>query len=301
MDADEHALLATSLREVFTHDAADVPGLLDDLGWTEVAAADPVAATRLLFAEHGRALARTTLLDRLVLDALADALPRPATAMWWPAGDIGITLRALTADDTVAIPTGGSILVVPARDLTTTPVRTIDPDLRWCQVERPATAATGATAEAPHALEMAGAVAHRALAAELIALAEEILRLAVEHTTSRIQFGVPISAFQAVRHRLADGYVSITAANDLLDAAFADGGVIAAMAAKAQAGRAHQLMSSHALQVCGAMGSTYEYPLHRYVARGAALDSLLGRWDALSGELGHVLLKEKTPPRLVEV
>lgn len=297
MDRDQEELLTTSLREVLTGDAEAVPSLLAQLGWDEVMADDPAVATRLLFAEHGRALARTALLDRLVLAGLNEVLPQPATAVWWPAGDIGIVMRPLTRIDIVAIPSGMSILAVPAAELDVQPVRTVDADLDWYEVIRPDEPGV----KAPHELELAGAAAHRALAAELIALAEEILRLAVEHTATREQFGAPISAFQAVRHRLADAHVSITAASTLLDAAFADDTVISAMAAKAQAGRTHQLVSAHATQVCGAMGSTYEHPLHRYVARGIALDSVLGRWDALSAELGNVLMKEKVPPRLVEV
>jgi hypothetical protein len=297
MDAEQRAMLTASLREVLAADPVDVPGLLDDLGWAEVVVDDPAGATRLLFAEHGRALARTTLLDRLVLDSLAPVLPQPATAVWWHAGDVGIVMRALTDSDLVAIPSATSLLVVPASDLEVAPVRTIDPDLDWFQVARPETAGV----EAAHELEVAGAISHRALAAELIALSEEILRLAIEHTSTREQFGAPISTFQAVRHRLADAHVSITAAAGMLDAAFDDAGVISAMAAKAQAGRTHQLVSAHATQVCGAIGSTYEHPLHRFIARGISLDSILGRWDALSGELGRVLMKQGTPPRLVEV
>jgi Acyl-CoA dehydrogenase, C-terminal domain len=297
MDGQQRSMLARSLRKVLTGDPVAVPGLLAELGWDEVMAEDPAVATRLLFAEHGRALARTTLLDQLVLDELNAVLAQPATLMWWPAGDIGVVMRPLTASDVVAIPRGGSILAVPAAQLDAQPVRTIDPELDWYAVGRPDVSGV----EAPHDLEMAGATAHRALAAELVALSEEILRLAVEHTSTREQFGAPIATFQAVRHRLADAHVAVIAASELLEVAFADGNVISAMAAKAQAGRTHQLVSAHATQVCGAMGSTYEHPLHRYIARGIALDSLLGRWDALSAELGSVLLKQGAPPRLVEV
>lgn len=297
LDDAQRAMLSESLREVFAGDPGDVPRRLDELGWADVVAADPATATRLLFAAHGRALATTTLLDRLLLDALTDVLPQPATAVWWPVGDIGIVMRPLRDDDVVAILTGTTLAAVPTTDLVTQPVRTIDPSLPWVEVGRSDVAGVDAAVE----LERARTVAHRALAAELIALSEEMLRLAVEHTSTRMQFGAPISTFQAVRHRLADAHVAITAATTLLDAAFVDDGVVAAMTAKAQAGRTHQLVSAHATQVCGAMGSTYEHPLHRYVARGIALDAVLGRWDLLSGELGSVLVREKTPPRLVEV
>jgi len=129
----------------------------------------------------------------------------------------------------------------------------------------------------------------RALAAEIIGVAERALDLAVEHTSSRRQFNAPIAAFQAVRHRLADAYVAIAAARALLDASFADGSGAAAIAAKARAGRAHQLVSACAVQVCGAMGATFEHPLHRYVNRGAVLDGLLGSSAELTLALGALV------------
>ena len=75
MDAEEIDLLTGSLREVFAGAAADVPRQLRELGWDDVAAADPAAATTLLFTEKGRALSTAALLDDVVLPA---AQRRPA-------------------------------------------------------------------------------------------------------------------------------------------------------------------------------------------------------------------------------
>jgi alkylation response protein AidB-like acyl-CoA dehydrogenase len=144
-------------------------------------------------------------------------------------------------------------------------------------------------------------VAHRALAAELIGTAGEVLRLAVEHTSTRSQFGAPIAAFQAVRHRLADAHVAIAAAQALLDAAFVAGDDATARAAKAQAGRAHEQASAHALQVCGAIGSSLEHPLHTFVSRGVVLDALLGGWAQQVDALGHGVLTTGTTPLLIDV
>jgi alkylation response protein AidB-like acyl-CoA dehydrogenase len=149
--------------------------------------------------------------------------------------------------------------------------------------------------------------AHRALAAEITGTAERALELAVEHTSSRRQFNAPIAAFQAVRHRLADGYVAIAAARALLAASFGDVSwpATAAAAAKARAGRAHQTVSTAAVQVCGAMGATLEHPLHQYVNRGAVLDGLLGSSGELTAELGSVVRATVTAdgqlPLLVKV
>src|SRR3984885_16367646 len=75
MNTEEIDLLTGSLREVFGGAAADVPGRLRELGWDDVAAADPAAATTLLFTEKGRALSSAALLDDAVLPLLRAGLP----------------------------------------------------------------------------------------------------------------------------------------------------------------------------------------------------------------------------------
>src|SRR4029078_4447153 len=61
-----------------------------------------------------------------------------------------------------------------------------------------------------------------ALGHELVGAARTMLALAREHALERIQFGQPISMFQAVRHRLADTLVAIEMAEAVLDGAWLD-------------------------------------------------------------------------------
>jgi Acyl-CoA dehydrogenase, C-terminal domain len=308
MDAEEIDLLAGSLREVFAGAAADVPRQLRELGWGDVAAADPAAATTLLFTEKGRALSTAALLDDAVLPLLSVALPggpvgllcypypgsgtRPSST---PLATTGILLRRPEPDERLLIPVadadGVTLAVAAASEFTVTPLPSLDPAAGWYAVAGPTPAARyDGSAWAP-----AVAAAHRALAAEIIGVAERALELAVEHTSTRRQFNAPIAAFQAVRHRLADAYVAIAAARALLAASFGDGfqspavAAAAAAAAKARAGRAHQTVSASAVQVCGAMGATLEHPLHRYVNAGAVLDGLLGSSAELTVELGAMV------------
>jgi hypothetical protein len=311
MDTEEIDLLTGSLREVFAGAAADVPRQLRELGWDDVAAADPAAATTLLFTEKGRALSAAALLDDAVLPLLSAELPvslaggagllcypypgsgtGPSST---PLGATGILLRRPEPDERLLIPVadadGVTLAVAAAREFTITPLPSLDPEAGWYAVAGPTPAARydgGAWAAAV-------AAAHRALAAEIIGVAERALGLAVEHTSTRRQFNAPIAAFQAVRHRLADAYVAIAAARALLAASFGDGSqspavaAVAAAAAKARAGRAHQTVSASAVQVCGAMGATLEHPLHRYVNAGAVLDGLLGSSAELTVELGAMI------------
>jgi hypothetical protein len=324
MDAEEIELLTGSLRSVFAAGGAGIPGQLRELGWDDVAAADPGAATTLLFAEKGRALSAAALLDDAVLPLLRAELPigplgradlvcypypgsgaRPSST---PLGVTGILLRRPGPDERLVIPVadagGVSLAVAPASAFTVTPLPSLDDSADWYTVSGP----TPAARYDGEAWAAAAAVAHRALAAELIGVAERALELAVEHTSSRKQFNAPIAGFQAVRHRLADGYVAIAAARALLAASFGDVSgpePVAAAAAKARAGRAHALVSASAVQVCGAMGATLEHPLHRYVNRGAVLDGLLGSSAELTAELGSMVRATVTSggeiPLLVEV
>ncbi len=326
MDAAEIELLTGSLRELFAEAAADVsidvPARLRELGWDGVSAENPARATTLLFVEKGRALSTAALLDETLLPLLATDLPGgigPGSAVCYPAPGTGSGLSSTPQATTgilVRRPAAGERLVIPvadtdgvhlavgyADDFTVTPLPSLDPSAGWYAVSGP----TPAERCAGDAWATALATAHRALAAELIGIAERALELAVEHTGSRRQFGAPIAAFQAVRHRLADGYVTIAAARALLDASFADTADpgVAALAAKARAGRAHDLVSANAVQVCGAMGATLEHALHRYVNRGAILDALLGSGAELTAELGGMARRRVAAgegiPLLVEV
>ena len=67
------------------------------------------------------------------------------------------------------------------------------------------------------------ALAQLAVAHALVGASRTMLELARVHALERIQFGQPIAAFQAVRHRLADTLVAIEAADAALDSAWRRG------------------------------------------------------------------------------
>jgi hypothetical protein len=310
VDSAEIALLANSLRGLLASAPRNLDESLADLGWDEVVAADPATATTLLFNEHGRALASTAVLDSIVLPVLGvgDAVCYPSAENGsTPSSTLGrvsgivLGRPAVEADIVVPVTVSGGVGLagVAAADLEYVPIAGIDPSLGWLVAH----GAAPTDVQPDERWADAVVAAHRALAAELIGVAERALQLAIEHTSSRRQFGAPIAAFQAVRHRLADGEVALSGARALLAAAFADGPdrTMAARAAKAQAGRAHDLISASALQVCGAIGATMEHPLHRYVARGFALDALLDSWSRLVLAIGRQVLRTGDTPRLVEV
>ncbi len=96
---------------------------------------------------------------------------------------------------------------------------------------------------------------------------ERILLQTVEYARTRVQFGKPIAAFQAIQQQLAvlAGHVAATGA--AADAAFADLDDAArrsrsAAVAKVRAGEAAGAAASIAHQVHGAIGITKEHSLH---------------------------------------
>ncbi len=106
----------------------------------------------------------------------------------------------------------------------------------------------------------------------------------------------PIAQFQAVRHRLAEAYVAIEAADAALGAAWDDGTPFTAAMAKAVAGRSARTVSRHCQQVLAGIGFTTEHDLHLYVRRVIVLDRLLGDSRSLTRRLGEDLLARSHRP-----
>ncbi|MEX0428414.1 acyl-CoA dehydrogenase family protein [Nocardioides sp. DS6] len=129
---------------------------------------------------------------------------------------------------------------------------------------------------------------------------ERCLSLTLEHTTTRVQFGRPISRFQAVQHLLADIAAETSLARAAVDAAVraaaardageADGASLAFLVAVARscAGHAASVVVRQAHQLHGAIGTTLEHDLHRFTLAALAWRSEYGStqtWDRRVAEL----------------
>jgi len=128
--------------------------------------------------------------------------------------------------------------------------------------------------------------ARRAIAHELIALAEMMLAKASDYVRERKQFGRALGSLQVVRNALSDVHVAIEGSRDMLRVAFEEDDSLSAMIAKAQAGNAAQLAARHSQQFCGAMGWTWEFGLHQFVRRTKFIDSIFGSSDSLTRMIG---------------
>jgi hypothetical protein len=318
-------LLTGSLRELFAEstDASAVSAALAELGWTEVVAADPALATTILFTEQGRGLADPRILDDVLLDLLEPVLPatRSPRAVLYPhpvpaedAGTVrGVLLGAVGEDTELVAPRfgadgAGELLVLPAAAGSSTDLTGFDPGAALRLVEIPAAAATARRTgpAAAQAWTRAEAAGRRALASAIAGVCEAALAQANAHVTARVQYGKPIGAFQAVRHRMSESHVAVTATRRTVAAAWAagtdaTGGAWEARIAKYRAGRAQAEVLRHTVQVLGAMGLTLESDMHRFVTRGALLDLLLGDHRSLGQEIGADLLTGSDARPVVEI
>jgi alkylation response protein AidB-like acyl-CoA dehydrogenase len=116
-----------------------------------------------------------------------------------------------------------------------------------------------------------------ACSAQLLGAGRALLEASVSHARLRAQFGRPVGAFQAVKHKLADVAIGLEFARPLLDAAaaaIADGSATAARdvsAAKVACGDAAYLAARAALQVHGAIGYTAEHDVSLWLTKVRAL------------------------------
>lgn len=125
--------------------------------------------------------------------------------------------------------------------------------------------------DAARALELAALM--RAM--QMAGAADKVLATATEYSKQRVQFGRPISTFQAIQHMLAElaSCVAATiasaeaAARDADEAGLEKGGSFSIAAAKSQASEFAQRIAGISHQSMGAMGFTHEHVLHHYTRR----------------------------------
>jgi alkylation response protein AidB-like acyl-CoA dehydrogenase len=120
------------------------------------------------------------------------------------------------------------------------------------------------------------------VAFEQVGGADRALEMGRDYALDRIAFGRPIGSFQAVKHMLADMYVSATLArsNCYYGAWALSTGAPelseAAASARISATQAFQHCAKNNIQVHGGMGFTWEFDCHMYYRRANALALGLG-------------------------
>ena len=213
-----------------------------------------------------------------------------------PAGSGAVRLRGLVKAVPDALPAGA--LLVPAEgvpnglflvDATApgvhrVPVVSLDMTRQLCDISfDDAEARPIVIGEAARAAVDAGLAAGAAvLAAEQLGLAQRCLDLTVAYVKDRRQFARPVGSFQAVKHRLADLWTTITlarAASRYAAACLAghdrDAPVAVALA-KSACSEAAVLAAEECVQLHGGIGFTWEHPAHLYLKRAKAASVTYG-------------------------
>lgn len=325
MDRHEAALFEQSLRDVLTrHSGSALDDAVADVGWHEAMVDDDVAATALLFTLQGELGVTTSAISEVLHHPLGpgpDALVvLPAAGGGTPPGrldgshlhvdglaPIGLAARPAGLVAARTVDGGMEGFTVPVAELDLTPVDGIDPDMELLRVTGGVATDSDGEALEPRAWEEMVAWGRLALAHQLVGASRTMLDLACDHARQRIQFGRPIAAFQAVRHRLAEAQVAISMAEAMVDAAWCDMGPpsrgpameVAPAMAKAVAGRQAKTVARHCQQVLAGIGFTDEHPFHRYVRRVLVLDVLLGSSASMTTALGRELVADRRLPPLL--
>lgn len=169
------------------------------------------------------------------------------------------------------------VVLVPGSSVQAHEVMPIDPAVRHSTVNLdgvrvPADRLLG-HGDATGAVRRALEESVTAIAAVTLGACQQIFDIINAHAKERIQFGVPIGSFQAVKHKLADMYrdierarvlvyyAALTLAEDHPDR------TLAASMAKAAAGEAQRRCVQDGLQLAGGIGYTWEHDLHLFLRR----------------------------------
>jgi len=123
------------------------------------------------------------------------------------------------------------------------------------------------------------------------------LRITAQHVSNRVQFGKPLSAFQAVTQRAADAYITceamkvttLNAAWRLAEGLDARGDVLVAAYWASEGGQQVVAAGQH---LHGGIGADVDYPVHRYFLWGIQLATALGGASAQLAQLGRLIAQE---------
>jgi len=124
-----------------------------------------------------------------------------------------------------------------------------------------------------------------AICAEAMGAMQTLQDKTVEYTKNRVQFGVPISSFQSLQHRMVDTLMLCEQSRSLLYWAVMlsnsdDTKTTSAISAlKYQIGNAATKLGEEAVQLHGGMGMTWELDIGHYFKRLTAINIMFGNAD----------------------
>jgi alkylation response protein AidB-like acyl-CoA dehydrogenase len=205
------------------------------------------------------------------------------TGSWAVTGSCPQVLDGHVADVVFALadgPHGVGLFAIDAAGISGELIPTLDQTRRLARLTL-----DGAPATPVHAADPVGvlrATLHRAsalLAAEQVGGTARVLEMAVEYAQVREQFGRPIGAFQAIKHKCADMLVELECARTAAQHALVsvsenhDPALTVALAGSV-CSQAYVHCAERNIQIHGGIGFTWEHPAHLYYKRAKASEVL---------------------------
>lgn len=165
-----------------------------------------------------------------------------------------------------------------------TALQTLDPTRKLARIEFDGAEAEllGKPAEAAGPIARTLAQAAAMLANEMVGGAERLRESSLDYANLRVQFGRPVSSFQAMKHKQVDMFVDLelarSAAYQAAQAVADDQPDFPAVAslAKASASDAYLQTAIHTIQIHGGIGFTWENDTHLWFKRAKSSELLLG-------------------------
>jgi alkylation response protein AidB-like acyl-CoA dehydrogenase len=183
---------------------------------------------------------------------------------------------------------GLSLYLVPAdaEGIETSTYRLMDgqvvANIRFNNVKVPASNAVCAEGEAAGLIQSVTEDAMLALGAEALGVMGQLNSKTVEYTKTREQFGVKISSFQALQHRMVETFMAYEQTKSLLYRAVCDFEADkpekreSLLALKIMIDKAGKRIYSEAIQMHGGMGITDELDIGHYAKRLMMIGTTLG-------------------------
>ena len=201
---------------------------------------------------------------------------------------------------------GVSLFIVDLKGpgVTRTAIDTLDPSRSHAKITFDGAAAEplGAAGEGWSIISRVFDHAAVLTAFEQVGGADRALEMARDYALDRIAFGRPIGSFQAIKHMLADMYVSATLARSngyygawalSTDAAELPQ---AAASARVSATQAFQHCAKNNIQVHGGMGFTWAFDCHLYYRRANGLALALGSLSTWEDQLIERMRRQNDAP-----
>lgn len=185
------------------------------------------------------------------------------------------------------VPAGLYAADAGAPGLTRSPVVSLDPTRPLADLNLDGVLARRVVTgeEAAQAVAAALTAGAAMLASEQFGVAQRCLEMTVAYLKERRQFARPVGSFQALKHRLADVWVTVTqarAAARYAAACLAEGDAdtpVAVALAKAACGDAAVHAAQECVQLHGGIGFTWEHPAHLFLKRAKSGSLAFGTPD----------------------